>query len=60
VAPTQTEPLNFQTFWSLLARLVTRQMRERAHAEIVLIIQDGNIRQVRVNRSYLPANLPEG
>lgn len=47
------------TFWRLYERLVLRLSKERAHAEVVLIVHEGSIRQVRINRSYLPANLPE-
>lgn len=59
MAPTQADPLNFGTFWSLLGKLVVRLMKERAHGEIVLILQEGSIQRIRINRSYLPGNLPE-
>jgi hypothetical protein len=44
---------------SLFGRLISRLMTDHAHAEVVLTIQDGNLRQVRVNRSYLPGDLPK-
>lgn len=59
MAPAQADPLNFGVFWSLLGKLVARMMKEHAHAEVVLIMHEGSIRQVRINRSYLPGNLPE-
>lgn len=57
--PRGQEPLNFGSFWSLFGRLVARLGREKAHAEVVIIMHDGCISQVRVNRSYLPNTLPE-
>lgn len=61
MAPGQSdrEPLNLEMFWRLYTRLVGRLLTEKAHAEVVLIIQEGAIRQVRVNRSYLPRDLPK-
>lgn len=57
--PRRPQELNLSAFWGLFAKLVGRLGRERAHAEIVLIMHEGQIRQVRVNRSYLPQDLPE-
>lgn len=59
MAPRQADPLDIGLFWRLLSRLVGKLMEQHAHAEVVLIMQEGKIRQVRINRSYLPANLPE-
>jgi hypothetical protein len=54
-----TDPkLDLPTFWALYSKLVGGLMKEGAHAEVALSIQGGQIKQVRVNRSYLPANLP--
>lgn len=57
-APSHKE-LNFGVFWGLFGRLVARLCRERAHAEIVIIMHEGQIRQVRINRSYLPQDIPD-
>jgi hypothetical protein len=59
VAPGQTEPLNIEEFWRRFSRMVGKLIASHAHAEIVIIMQDGQIRQTRVNRSYRPADLPE-
>jgi len=55
----EQQQLNFATFWTSLGKLVVRLLRERAHGEIVITIQDGNLRLVRVNRNYLPTDLPD-
>lgn len=52
------KPLDPATFFSLYNKLIVGLMREGAHAEVALSIQQGIIKQVRVNRSYLPGNLP--
>jgi hypothetical protein len=59
MANSPAEPLNFGTFWSLLGKLVVRLMKERMHGEVVLVFHEGNLSIVRVNRSFLPGNLPE-
>lgn len=59
MAPSQVEPLNLEVFWRLYGKLVTRLMRERAHAEVVILMRAGDLTQVRINRSYLPRDLPE-
>jgi hypothetical protein len=51
--------LNFPFFWGLLGRLAVKLLKERAHGEITLIFENGNIKIVRVNRVYLPNNLPD-
>lgn len=56
---TTQEPLNFVAFWTLLGRLAAGLMRQRANGELTLIFSDGHVRLVRVNRQYLPENLPE-
>ena len=42
-----------------LQRLVLGLQVEHAHANIVLVMQDGVLKQVRVDRSYLPGALPD-
>jgi hypothetical protein len=56
---TRRKTLNLGTFWGLFGKLIARLAREHAHAEVVLIMHEGQIKQVRVNRSYLPENLPD-
>jgi hypothetical protein len=54
------EPVDsFGIFGRLFLSLVAKLMREHAHAEVVIIIAEGNLRQVRVNRSFLPTDLPQ-
>lgn len=54
------QPLNLGSFWALLGKVALRLVKERAHAEISVIFDNGTIKIVRVNRTYLPGNLPEG
>jgi hypothetical protein len=53
------QSLDLGLFWGLLGRMLARLLTEHAHAEIVIAVQDGVVRLVRVNRSYLPTKLPE-
>ena len=55
------EPVDsFGVFGRLFLSLVAKLMREHAHyAEVTIIISEGNLRQVRVNRSFLPTDLPQ-
>lgn len=46
-------------FWMRLQRLILGLQVEHAHANIVLVMQDGVLRQVRVDRSFLPGALPD-
>jgi hypothetical protein len=34
-------------------------VKERAHAQVVLIFQDGKLQRVRIDRGYNPDDLPE-
>jgi hypothetical protein len=48
-----------ETFWMRLRKLVTRLVVERAHVEIVLVLQDGKLVRVRINRNFQPGDLPD-
>jgi hypothetical protein len=50
-------PLNFGVFWRLAGQLLARLMSERAHAEVVFTLRDGEVRLVRINRSFEPQQL---
>lgn len=53
-------PLNpFSAFWNKLGKLAIRLMRERMHGELTITFRDGEIRGVRVNRTYTPQDIPE-
>lgn len=39
--------------------MLTQLLGERAHCDIVITLKDGGIQMVRVNRSYLPSELPK-
>ncbi len=52
-------PVDAASFWARFQRLVAGLQIEHAHANVVLIIQDGTIKQVRVDRSFLPGSLPD-
>lgn len=54
-APTPGLPV----FISLFSRLVAKLLAERAHCDVVLQLKDGKVQLVRVNRSYLPGELPQ-
>jgi len=58
VAVSPSESLNLDDFWRRFSRLVGRLMKEHAHCEVVLTLQDGVIQLVRVNRSFRPGALP--
>lgn len=49
----------FSPFWARLGRFVLYFLRQKAHVEIVLIIQDGTVHRVRVNQNFLPADVPK-
>lgn len=54
-----SEPVGFPVFWHMLSRMVAALLGERAFADVVLIMRDGKISQVRVNRTFLPEQLPK-
>jgi hypothetical protein len=58
VALPAPEPLNIDEFWRRFVRLVGRLSREKAHADVVLVIRDGSIKFIRVDRSLMPGALP--
>jgi hypothetical protein len=38
---------------------VDRIIRERGHGQITVIVRDGKVQLIKVERSYLPENAPE-
>lgn len=38
---------------------VDRIIRERGHGQVVVIIRDGRVQLIKVERTYLPENVPE-
>lgn len=55
--PAQVEPAPLAIFWRNLGRIVAQLLTEGAHAEVIVAVQDGKVRLVRVNRSFLPTDL---
>ena len=51
--------MNFPRFMERLTKLIGRLAGSKAHAEIVVTIQDGTVKYVRVNRGFLPDDLPD-
>lgn len=49
-----------QQFWANLGHMVAELLKQRAHVNIVIVIKDGAIQQVRRDQSYLPENIPPG
>lgn len=58
MAATAHEPLNLDEFWRRYSRLVGRLIKEKAHADVVLVMRDGVIQFIRIDRSLRPAMLP--
>lgn len=56
--PQQPTP-GFPVFWTMFGRMIVHLLGERAFAEVVLTLKDGHIQFVRINRTYLPGNLPQ-
>ena len=51
------EEKGFGIFWRLFGFVVGRLVSERAHAEVVIVLADGKIQRIRVNRSFLPEDI---
>lgn len=56
-APTTTTPEQ-QTALQKTLRLVLQLMQEKAHGQVVIVLRDGNIQGINVQRTYLTKNLP--
>lgn len=56
---TPAEPATLQNTVVKVGRLLLKLVAERAHVSVTITVQDGNIRLVRVDRAYLPENLPD-
>ena len=46
-------------FWAALSRLFARLLGENAHADLVVTVRDGKVVLVRVDRRYLPQDIPQ-
>lgn len=57
-APPSAPMPSFSVFWNMLGKLVSQYMNNRAHCDFVIQIKNGNIELLRVNQSFLPAQLP--
>jgi hypothetical protein len=51
------EAKGFGIFWRLFGLVVSRLIGERAHAEVVLVMAEGKLQRVRINRSFLPGDI---
>lgn len=54
------DKIDFSMFVRQIGGILARLIKERAHAELVVTIHEGNVKLVRVNRSFSPTGLPEG
>jgi len=52
------QPSQIDAFWAVYSALVAGLLRENAHAEVTLVVRDQKIQLVRVNRTFLPNDLP--
>lgn len=59
MAPVLPTQLTLDEFMSRYRRLLEQLIKEHAHGEVVVTLQDGQIRLLRVNRSYHPSALPQ-
>ena len=50
--------MNLPAFWSIFTKVVGGLIGQKAHAEVILTLHDGQIRFVKINRTYTPENLP--
>lgn len=57
--PASNPTPGFPVFWTMFGRLVAHMLGEHAFAEVVLTLKDGQIQFVRVNRTFLPGNMPQ-
>lgn len=55
----RSQSVDLALFWRLFTKLVGALLKERAHAEISIVIRDGSVQIVRVNRTFQPSNLPD-
>lgn len=58
-SPVAAQPVNFSVFADRLTKLIGALAAGKAHAEVSVQIQDGTIKYVRVNRGFLPSDLPD-
>ena len=59
MAANKIDPVNIQAFWRVYSALVDGLLREGAHAEVTLVLRDRGVQIVRVNRTFLPGDLPQ-
>ena len=52
--------ISLQQVWANLGHMVAELLKSRAHVNIVIVIKDGAIQQVRKDQSYLPENIQPG
>ena len=51
--------VDFGVFWNLVGHLVTRIIKEKGHGEVSIVVRDGRLQYVKVDRTFLPGSLPE-
>jgi len=50
---------SLQVFVVQVGRLLDMLLKQRAHAQIVIIVKDGQLQPVHVNQTFLPGELPK-
>jgi hypothetical protein len=51
-------PINGQTELQKVFRLILQLANEKVHGQVVIVLRDGAVQVVNVQRAYLPKNLP--
>jgi hypothetical protein len=57
-APPAQAPSSLAVTWAMLGKFVMQLATSRAHADVTIIIKDGEMKLIRVTQTCLPSQLP--
>lgn len=57
VVPPTPRNVELTVFWQRLGQRIARYLGEHAHVNVVVILKDGKVQQVRFDESVLPPNV---
>lgn len=57
-APPAQAPTSLAVTWAMLGKFVAQLAASRAHADVTIIVKDGELKLIRVTQTCLPSQLP--
>jgi len=52
-------PASITAYWQAIGRVFAQLLTEHAHADLVITVREGKVTLTRIDRRYLPTEVPK-